>query len=92
MSNEQAEALRSPPRLFQRVRDVIRQGMAGGVFEDGDPTVAAFGIINICEFSHLWYQPNKGRTIDQVVALHGEYAVRIARGNIGLGDENPLSR
>lgn len=87
MTQEQAEALRATSRgYFERVRDVIREGMDGGVFGNGDATVAAFGIINLCEFSHLWYQPGKGRTIDQVAELHGEFAVRIARG-----DKTPTS-
>lgn len=86
MTNEQAEALRVTSRAyFERLRDVIRRGIAEGVFGVGDPTVATFGIINVCEFSHLWYQPGKGRTIDQVAQLHGEFAVQIARGNPDAG-------
>ena len=81
MSDEQSATFHSSSReFFARVRNVIRQGITDGVFADGDPTVVTFAVINICEYSHLWYQNDRERSIDEVAAMHGEFAVRLAVG------------
>lgn len=81
MSEEQSETFhRSSREYFERVRAVIRSGIASGVFAAGDPSVVTFAVINICEYSHLWYQNDRKRSIDDVAALHGEFAARLAIG------------
>jgi AcrR family transcriptional regulator len=81
MTDEQALALRNSSRIyFERVRDVVRRGMSEGVFAEGDAAVATFAIINICEYSHLWYQNDRNRSIEQVALMHADFAASIALG------------
>ena len=81
MTDEQSLAVRTSIRVyFERVRDVLRRGMQEGVFAEGDAAVATFAIINICEYSHLWYQDDRNRSIDQVALMHADFAASIALG------------
>jgi AcrR family transcriptional regulator len=80
MSDDQADSLRRQVRqYFRNMEELIQRGLSAGVFRDCDPTVAAFAILNISEFAHLWFRPGRSLSAAQVAKMHGEFALRIVR-------------
>ncbi len=78
MTPEQAVAVRDAGRdYFRRLRQIVQDGRDLGIFDVADVTVATFAVINMCEFSHLWYQDNRELTIHEVAQIHGDFALRI---------------
>ncbi|WP_067793033.1 TetR/AcrR family transcriptional regulator [Actinomadura formosensis] len=65
-------------RHYENTRAILRAGAEQGVFDVPDLSATTFAILNICEYSALWFQPGGPLTVDQVAEMHGEFALRIA--------------
>lgn len=46
--------------------DIIREGQAQGLFEDGDPRVMAFGILGSYNWLVQWWRPDGRLSIDEI--------------------------
>ncbi|MER5619986.1 TetR/AcrR family transcriptional regulator [Streptosporangium sp. NPDC002544] len=64
-------------RHLDNARDILRKGAEQGVFDVPDLNATAFAILNICEYSALWFQPGGPLTVEQVAEMNGEFALRI---------------
>jgi AcrR family transcriptional regulator len=74
----EAEEVRKMIRHYvDIVRRIIQDGMDSGDFKPIDATAAAFSIINMCEFSYLWFRHGGQLTVDDIAGTHALYALRI---------------
>jgi AcrR family transcriptional regulator len=48
------------------VEDVIRAGMAAGLFKDQSARVATLGFFGMCNWAHRWYKPGGAITHEQI--------------------------
>lgn len=64
-------------------RGIVRDGIEAGQFAVQDEAVAAFAVINICEYVINWFNPSGRLSIDEVARLHGDFAVRMLTGPPG---------
>jgi AcrR family transcriptional regulator len=53
---------------FQRVCDIIRAGMASGVFRKLDVEIAAYGFLGTCSWAYQWYRMVAGKQSAHSVA------------------------
>ncbi|MEO6891867.1 MAG: TetR/AcrR family transcriptional regulator [Ktedonobacteraceae bacterium] len=53
-------------RIVHAIVDVIRAGIAGGDFQDVDPTVAAFAVLGASSWVYRWYRPGGRLAIEEV--------------------------
>lgn len=67
LSAEHAEAVTNLERqIVQRMTVVLRDGMVAGVFQDMDPTVAAFAVLGASSWVYRWYRPGGRLSVDEV--------------------------
>src|SRR5690606_28582486 len=79
LSAERLEQIRTLIREhIDRVRDIVAAGTASGEFDAPDGIVLAFAVLNICEYSALWFQSDGDSSAEDVAQHHGELAVRMA--------------
>jgi AcrR family transcriptional regulator len=69
--NELPPALQARARakrdIYEKlVEDVIRGGMAAGVFRDQSARVATLGFFGMCNWAHRWYRPGGAITHEQI--------------------------
>jgi TetR/AcrR family transcriptional regulator len=76
-----------PPRLHrrlaekrdtyeQRLRQLIADGIADGVFMPCDPKIVVFGMLGAISWISKWFSPDGARTPTEVGAILSEYLVR----------------
>ncbi|WGX99161.1 TetR/AcrR family transcriptional regulator [Nocardioides sp. L-11A] len=81
LSPEHLEEVRALTRRhIDRAREIVRAGVASGEFRVPDVTALAFAVLNVCEYTALWFRPEGGTTAATVAAANGEFAVRMATG------------
>ena len=78
------EAQRLAAQAARRaVRDdfvnVIRRGIAQGVFVPVDADVAAFSIIGMCNWSAWWFDSRRNEPVEPVAELIAELGLRMLR-------------
>jgi AcrR family transcriptional regulator len=81
VSNVSAEAgvrILAMQRRFDRLlADIIRDGIAAGVFDVADPTQAGFAISGMILFTHTWYRPGGRLSPERIADGMAESALRL---------------
>lgn len=78
---ERLEEIRALMRVhINRTKALIDEGIRSGDFSTPDANALAFAVLNICEYTALWFRPDKFATVAGVAAANGEFAVRMATG------------
>ena len=57
------------------VRRVIEDGIATGEFRPVDVSIAALGVIGMCNYMTTWFRPNGARTVGDVADVYAGMAV-----------------
>jgi hypothetical protein len=57
------------------IREVIEAGVANGEFRPTDPSVAALGIIGMCNYVTTWFRPEGPRSVAEVADVYAAMAV-----------------
>jgi AcrR family transcriptional regulator len=47
-------------------RDMITEGMAGGMFQETDPAMAARALLSVMNWTITWYRPDGGSSMEQI--------------------------
>lgn len=68
---------------YRRVRAIVTDGVRRGVFDVHCAPALIFGVMNICEYSALWFRRDGPATISQIAAANGDLAVRMATRSSG---------
>lgn len=79
------QPLRDEVRALRRrheraIRGLIEEGCATGAFSVARPSLASFGILELCVSIAHWFRPDGPLSADEVAAQYAEFAVRIASG------------
>jgi len=81
LDDSHRERLQIPERrVNQRLRKILRDGKADGVFAVADVKLAAFAISSACEYAFQWYRPEGALSVDQVAKGYAEMMESLARG------------
>jgi AcrR family transcriptional regulator len=67
-------------RVIERLRSILRDGNAAGVFAVADVKIAAFAIANACESTFHWYRPEGPLSVAQVADEYARMMEALARG------------
>lgn len=65
-----------------RIKEIVVAGMAAGLFHARDASTLTFAVLNVCEYSALWFRPEGALSIRDVALANGEFAVRMATGSM----------
>ncbi|HKS46980.1 MAG TPA: TetR/AcrR family transcriptional regulator [Amycolatopsis sp.] len=65
-------------RHAQAIRDLIGEGAKTGRFSEGEPTLAAFGILEMCVSIARWFREDGPQSAEAVAETYSRYALRIA--------------
>jgi AcrR family transcriptional regulator len=74
-------------RVIERLRSILRDGKAAGVFAVEDVKLAAFAIASACEYAFQWYRPEGPLSVNQVAERYARMMEALARG----GAQAPLA-
>lgn len=69
--------LESRRDIHRVLRDIVQQGMAEGIFELDDPSLAVTAIETACEYVFTWYKPDGRMTVDECIDGFVQIALRI---------------
>jgi AcrR family transcriptional regulator len=74
--------LASRDRYEQHLRELIEEGIVGGLFRPGDPKVAALTILGAINWTVRWFRPEGGKSAQEIGEEAAELLVRglLARG------------
>ena len=75
----QARARRAKRGLLDAFTAVIRHGTERGVFRVVDPSVAAFAVIGMCNWTAAWYQESGRLSAEQIAMALADLAVQMLR-------------
>lgn len=64
-------------RYVNICRDIVSAGVDAGHFKVDSVATATMAIINICEYVTTWFKPGGALSMDDVVTMHGEFAIRM---------------
>jgi len=74
--DESSAALHAEQRKVHAcIREVIEVGVASGEFRPTDPSVAALGIIGMCNYVTTWFRPEGPRGVSEVADVYAAMAV-----------------
>ena len=62
-------------RYDRIIRRIIRKGIESGVFKPIDEKLAGFMIASMITRSRLWYHPNKGVSVPELVAFISDFSL-----------------
>lgn len=62
--------------IYERVRNIIENGIATGDFRDCDSHILALGHVSLTLGSHRWLTPNSSRSADDIAAGINRMALR----------------
>jgi AcrR family transcriptional regulator len=65
-----------------RIKEIVVAGISDGLFHAKDPGTLTFAVLNVCEYSALWFRPEGALSISDVALANGEFAVRMATGSM----------
>ncbi len=75
--NTRADSRRWQKTLNDRLTDLIRTGDDAGVFDSGNPRVAAFAITGALQWIPRWYRADRNLRPADIGEYFGEYALRV---------------
>jgi hypothetical protein len=58
--------------IFQ---DLIRQGVAAGVFGRGDVKILSYAILTLCTAGASWYKPGGRLTVDEIADIYENFII-----------------
>lgn len=73
-----SEVLELRRRHANAIRDLIEEGVAAGRFTEEDPTLAAFGILEMCVSIARWFREDGPQSAEAVAETYSRYALRVA--------------
>ena len=74
--DESSAALHAEQRKVHAcIREVIESGVAAGEFRAVDASLAALGIIGMCNYVTTWYRPDGRRTLAEIADAYAAMAV-----------------
>lgn len=76
-SHQRKQLLTVQRRYFNRLKSVIEEGHAAGLFRVVDSTVTTFAILAIGDHVPRWYRADGRLDIEQIVALNVKLAMRL---------------
>src|SRR5690554_2299315 len=86
LSNERVGHIRALIREhIDRTRALIDRGIVSGEFNVPNAAALTYAVLNMCEYSAVWFRPDGGSTAVEVAEANGELAVRMAVGCEGFG-------
>ena len=65
-------------RHARAVRDLIEEGARAGRFSEREPTLAAFGILEMCVSIARWFREDGPQSAEAVAETYSRFALRIA--------------
>jgi AcrR family transcriptional regulator len=74
---QRAKVIELQDRVLDRLKAILRQGVAKGEFVIEDVTVTAMGIMALGEFAPAWFKANGRLTAAQVARQYGATALRM---------------
>jgi AcrR family transcriptional regulator len=81
LDDEQRERLvDGERRVIERLRTILRDGKAAGVFAVSDVKLAAFAIATACEYAFEWYDPNGRLSAEEVAEEYADLMESLAVG------------
>ncbi|MCG2621836.1 hypothetical protein LVY72_07880 [Arthrobacter sp. I2-34] len=84
LSDEHQTKLIGIQREYMRdLRSTLAAGRASGKFEYSDEGVAAYAIVTMCEYVHVWFKPDGRMTVGQVT----RQMVNLALRSVGADEE-----
>lgn len=87
---QRLEHIRALNRIHvDRIKKLIHEGIEEGVFLTDDANALAFAVLNICEYTALWFRPEGDATAESIASSNGEFAVRMAVGGCGRHRGDP---
>lgn len=69
---------------LDELREILLAGRADGDFAFADVRITAFAVTTLCEYVHTWFNPDGRLSIDEVVDLYTDLAVRMVGGAPGI--------
>jgi AcrR family transcriptional regulator len=69
-------------RVLERLRSILRDGRAAGLFTIGDVKLAAFAIAGACEYTFQWYRHEGPLTVDHVADEYAQMMEALARAGV----------
>lgn len=76
-ADQRKQLLSVQQRYFNRLKNVIDEGQAAGVFEVLDSTVTTFAILAIGDHVPRWYRVGGRLNIDEIVSINVGLALRL---------------
>lgn len=69
-SDNLRSVLRMRDDYVRRMRDIIREGIAEGLFINRDPRVVTNAIITMCTQTSLWYNPRGNLSKEEIIDIY----------------------
>lgn len=92
LTPEHVDQLRAIARKHvTRCREIIARGVAAGRFTVPDEVSAAFAILTMCEAASLWYQRDRGHSMEQIAEAYEVYALRAVGVDLDAEPAPPAS-
>jgi AcrR family transcriptional regulator len=97
VGNREVSSLEEPARTqvldgrrrhVRSIRALIDEGREASVFDVGDPTVAAFTMLEMSVATARWFRDDGPLSAEEVARQYGEFALRIAGADVS-GDLRP---
>jgi AcrR family transcriptional regulator len=66
---------------IERLREILRDGRAAGVFAVADVKLAAYAIASACEYAFQWYRHDGPLSVEQVADHYADMMEALARGD-----------
>lgn len=73
-------------------RRTITAGVEQGLFRVGDPKLAAFALLDMCNGVARWYSPKGERSIEDIASLLARYAINLLTAEALSSPERSVSR
>lgn len=73
-------------RVIERLRSIVRDGKAAGMFAVADVKLAAFAIASACEYVFQWYRPEGPLSVERVADEYAQMMEALARGGAEASD------
>ncbi len=84
LPDEHRAAIISLQRSYlSELREILLAGRDDGTFSFTDVRATAFAVTTLCEYVHTWFNPDGPLSIDQVVQLYADLAVRMVGAEPG---------
>lgn len=83
--------IRKRDQYERGIREIIREGMAQGIFRDGDPKLLAFAILGAINWTVRWFSPQGPRSAQEIGEVFAEYLVRGLRAEKADGEARTSS-